>query len=133
MLPKPQPTTPLEAYRAIIDELASETSVGVSESLLLQSGIYSKALGEQAANEFARSLSPEQRGLLAKMLHSERIDAIHDVLAVLTWWVTCRDVALTFRGQEMSLELTSGEGFHGDFIGRCEGWEWPKGDAPAQA
>jgi hypothetical protein len=122
----PKPSSPIEAYRAIIDELANETSIGVSERLLRQSGIYSKASTLNAANEFARSLTPEQRILLAEMLHNERISAIHDVLAVLTWWVTCRDVALTFQGKAIPIELTSGEGFHGDYIGRCNGWEWPK-------
>jgi hypothetical protein len=133
MTSKPQPSSALDAYRAIIDELAFETSVSVSASLLVNSGLYCKTPGGQAANEFVRSLNPEQRALLAKILHEERVSAIHDALAVLTWWVTCRDVALSFRGQEMSLELTSGEGLHGDYIGRCNGWQWPRGSESAEA
>ncbi len=127
MPPSTEPSTPLEAYRAIIDQLAEETSTGVSERLLRTSGIYSKAPSQSAANDFARSLTPSQRDLLADMLRHERVGAIHDALAVLTWLVSCRDVSLGFRGQPMSEDLTSGEGFHGDYIGRCQGWQWPSG------
>jgi len=49
---------------------------------------------------------------------------MHDVLAVLTWWTNCQDVALTFRGEAMPVEQ-SGMGLHGDYIGRLDGWEWP--------
>jgi hypothetical protein len=128
-----EPSTPLQAYRAIIDQLARDTSVGVSERLIRESGIYSRAPDQAAANEFVRTLTPLQRALLAEMLHHERVAAIHDALAVLTWWATCQDIALTFRGEPMSVELTSGEGFHGDYIGRCHGWEWPVGGGPEGA
>jgi hypothetical protein len=59
------------------------------------------------------------------MLSEARDGTIHDVLAALTWWMTARDVGLTFRGEPMPFEL-SGEGLHGDYIGRRDGWEWPK-------
>ena len=62
--------------------------------------------------------------MLARMLHAERVAAIHDVLAVLTWWIVARGVGFTFRGETMPIEL-SGEGLHGDYIGRVDNWEWP--------
>jgi hypothetical protein len=121
------PKTPLEAYRAIIDQLVEEVTPGVSDRLVREAGVYSKAPSEVAANEFVGSLTSQQRMILAEMLHCERVSAIGGVLSCLTWWLSCRNVGFTFKGQPMPLELTSGEGLHGDYIGRCEGWEWPKG------
>src|SRR4051794_22924265 len=105
MPPKPEPTSPLDAYKAIIDELVNETSQGVAERLVRRSGIYSKAPAQKAANDFVQSLTVGQRELLADMLHKERTSAIHDVLVVLQWWLSCRDVALTFRGEPMPFDL----------------------------
>jgi hypothetical protein len=132
MPPNFEPSTPVEAYKAIIDQLVEETTPGVSERLLRESGVYSKAPGDVAANEFVKSLTVEQRLLLADMLHRERMGAIGGTLAVLTWWLLCRDVGLTFRGQPMPFEL-SGEGLHGDYIGRLDDWQWPKDGGPAGA
>ena len=129
MPPSVDPTTPIDVYKAIIDQLVEETSNGVSERLLRESGIYSNAPGEMAENEFAASLSPRQRELLAGMLRKERVGAIHDALAALTWWLSCREVGLTFRGKAVPFEL-SGMGLHGDYIGRLGGWEWPPEEDP---
>jgi hypothetical protein len=63
------------------------------------------------------------------MIHTERIGAIHDVLAVLSWWVAARKVGFSFRGESMPVEL-NGMGLHGDYIGRLDGWEWPKDGDP---
>jgi hypothetical protein len=122
---KEQLLQPVDAYRAIIDELVTEISYGVSEKLLAEKGIYSKALDDEAFNSFARSLSTDQRDMLAKILHAERVDTIHGVLAALTWWLKVGGVGLTFRGESMPVDL-SGMGLHGDYIGRQHGWEWPR-------
>lgn len=127
MPPNFEPNTPIEAYKAIIDELVDDTNNGVSERLVRESGIYSKALGKDTENEFVQSLTQHQRELLATIFRQERVDAIHNVLATLTWWLLCRDVGLTFRGEAMPFEL-SGMGMHGDYIGRLDDWEWPKED-----
>jgi hypothetical protein len=124
MPPNFDPTDPIDAYKAIIDQLVEETTAGVSERLLRESGTYSKAPGDSAANEFVASLSPQQKALLANMLRRERIGAIGGALSVLSWWFDCREVRLTFRGEPMPFEL-SGEGLHGDYIGRLDGWQWP--------
>jgi hypothetical protein len=124
MPPNFEPTTAIDAYKAIIDQLVDETSNGVSERLLRESGIYTKAQGESAANEFAQSLTEQQRELLATMLRQERVGAIHDVLTALTWWRACREVGWTFRGITMPFDL-HGMGMHGDYIGRLDDLEWP--------
>jgi Family of unknown function (DUF6547) len=122
-----QPERPIDVYKAIVDELATSTSRSVSERLILEHGIWTKAPDEEAANAFVRSLTDEQRHLLVRMLQ-ERTGAIHDVLAELTWWISTREVGLTFRGDAMPIEL-SGHGIHGDYIGRLNDWPWPDDDS----
>ena len=120
-----EPSTPLEAYKAIIDQLVEEVTPGISEGLVREAGIYSKAPDQAAENELVRSLTADRRMILPQMLHEERRGAVFDVLSRLTWWLCCRNVGLTFKGQPMPFEL-SGEGLYGDYIGRCDGWGWPK-------
>jgi hypothetical protein len=121
-----EPSSPRDAYKAIIDQFVEE-SYGMSERLVRESGIYSKVDGWADANELVRSMKAEQRSVLARMLHEERVSAIAGALSILTWWITCRDVAISFRGEPMPFELTE-EGLHGDFVGRCNGWQWLDGD-----
>ncbi len=119
------PTTPLEAYKAIIDKLVNETRLYGSGPHVAEHGIFSNAPSHREYNDFIRTLSPTHRALLARMLSDERDSGIGAVLADLTWWITARNVGLTFHGEPMPTEL-SGEGLHGDYIGRRDGWEWPK-------
>ena len=128
MCAKEQLSRPIEAYKAIIDQLAAETSQGVSEKLVAEQGIFSRAPDERVFNSFVQSLSAEQRELLAKILHAERTATIHDVLAVLSWWVQTGGLGFTFRGEAMPVDL-SGMGLHGDYIGRRHDWEWPNDES----
>ena len=119
-----KPTTPIDAYKAIIDQLVGEVRLAGPSRHVAESSFYSKAAAHRRFNAFIRKLSPKERNLLSEMLQEARDGAIHDVLAALTWWITTRDVGLTFRGEPMPVEL-SGMGLHGDYVGRREGWEWP--------
>jgi hypothetical protein len=56
------PACPIDAYKAIIDQLVTETSRGISERLVAEEGVWSKAPTEQIPNAFVQSLSSEQRG-----------------------------------------------------------------------
>lgn len=129
MAARPDPTTPIAAYKAIIDQLVEDTTFGANERLLQETGKYSKAPADSIANDFVASLNHQQRELLATMLRQERIGAIHDALATLTWWLLCREVSFTFRGTPMPFEL-SGMGLHGDYLGRLDGWAWPSENQP---
>src|SRR5215813_9099664 len=73
---KELPATPIDAYKAIVDQLVTETSRGISERLVVEEGIFSKELDARALNACVQSLSVEQRRLLSEMLHCERISAI---------------------------------------------------------
>jgi hypothetical protein len=122
------PATPLEVYKAIIDKLVKETPLYGSGPRVAQRGIFSNAPAHKEYNDFICTLTPEHRALLARMLNEERQSGVFAVLADLTWWITTRDVGLTFRGEPMPIEL-SGEGLHGDYVARSDGWEWPSDDA----
>jgi hypothetical protein len=122
-------STAVETYQAIIDELVEETSQSIGDRLIREEGIYARAPGYDAHNTFIASLTSEQRELVAEMLRKERTSTIHDVLAGLTWWLLCGEVGLTFQGRPMPFDL-SGMGLHGDYVGRCQGWQWP--DEPEQ-
>jgi hypothetical protein len=122
-----EPTTPIDAYKAIIDQLVDEVRVFGSAPHVAEQSFFSKAPAHAQFNDFIHKLSQEDRALLSEMLQEERDGAIHDVLAALTWWVTTRKVGLTFHGEPMPVEL-SGMGLHGDYLGRRDGWEWPSSD-----
>lgn len=118
------PERPIDAYRAIIDTLVRETRSYGSASRVVRSAIFSNAPDHIEFNRFIQALPSGQRELLSRMLQDERDGAIHDVLATLSWWVDCRDVALTYKGEPMPVDL-SGMGLHGDYVGRRDGWPWP--------
>jgi uncharacterized protein DUF6547 len=125
MTEKEVPSRPIDGYKEIIDELVRETSRGVTEKRVVERRTFLETSDAAVYNPFLGSLSANQREMLAQMLHAERVAAIHDVLAVFTWWVETRDVSFTFRGEVMPVDL-SGEGLNGDYIGRLANWEWPK-------
>lgn len=118
---------PVDAYKAIIDQLVTETSHGVAEKLVMAERIFSKSPTEALANSFVQSLSADNRAILARMLHAERTSAIHDVLSVLSWWTQPGGVGLTYRSEPMPTDL-SGMGMHGDYVGRCFDWDWSSDD-----
>jgi len=128
MTAEQRPSRPSDAYKEIIDQLVTETSHGVNERLVVREGGFSETSDSRIFNPFLNALSNEQRQMLAQMLHAERISAIHDVLADLTWWVDAGGVGFTFRGEPMSVGIEGG--LHLDYIGRLNGWKWPKDDSP---
>ena len=116
--------SPRDAYKAMIDQLVEETRTLGSGGRVREHGSFSKAPAHREFNRFIESLSEEQREILARMLQEERDGAIHDVLAALSWWIDARGMGFTLNGKPMPVDL-SGIGLHGDYVGRCDGWEWP--------
>ena len=119
----------MSTYQQIIDQLVVETR---------ESSVYSKRASENAPfpveseqfafNDLLSSLTNQQRELLSRTLLEERNSAIHDVLAVLSWWMECRGVGLSLNDKPMQAAL-SGMGMHGDYMGRVNGWAWPENEA----
>jgi hypothetical protein len=123
----PESMAPVDVYKRIIDTLVHETRLSASSSRLVESGRYSNAPAHQRFNDFIQSLTLTQRQILAELLQEERDSAIHDVLAVISWWIDCHDVGFSYRDQDMPVDL-SGMGLHGDYVGRRGGWDWPEED-----
>jgi len=65
--------------------------------------------------------------MLAELLLDERAGAVFDALAVLSWWIECHDVGLTFKGKRIPIE--EGFGMHEDFISFRPPLELPADDA----
>jgi hypothetical protein len=126
-MPSERSIPPVEIYKQIIDGLVKD-SPSLGARLVAEEGIYSKAPAHQPLNALVQRLTSEERSVLVDMLTHERFCAIHDVLAAITWWIDCRDVALTYRGELMPVQL-SGMGLHGDYVGRRDGWAWPGGES----
>ena len=115
----------MSMYREIIDQLVNETRTNSAYSKRASENQPFPVESEQFEfNELLISLTTEQRVLLSKVLLQERNSSIHDVLAVLSWWVECRSVGLSLNGQLMPVGL-SGMGMHGDYVGRVDNWAWP--------
>ncbi len=125
MIDERLPARPIDAYKEIIDQLVIETSHGGTEKWVAEGRVLPHPPERLDPNPFVQSLSIEQRQILASMLHHERTSAIHDVLAVLTWWVICREGGFTCRGEPMPGDLSDG-GLHCDYVGRLTGWKWPR-------
>jgi hypothetical protein len=123
---KPVPARPIDVYKNIIDDLVEQTP-SVSGRLVTEEKIYTRGQGDfgKEMNDFVNGLSEKQRIALAAMLTDERRSGIGDVLSRLTWWINCKGVALLVHGEPMPVDL-SGMGIHGDYVGRLEGWNWPK-------
>jgi len=117
-------TRPIDAYKALIDQLVNETSHSVTAKTVVERGTFLETSAYAVFNDLIGPLGPERRRLLSQILDEERVGAIHDVLAVLTWWISPQGLGFTFRGESMPVDL-SGMGLHGDYIGRRQDWEWP--------
>ena len=124
------PKTPIDCYKAIIDMLVNEVRLRGAGHQVSERGVFSQAPAHQEFNRLIGSLSQDQRTLVAEMLQDERHDAIHDVLSTLTWWIITRGVGITFQGLVMPVDV-SGGGLHGDYVGRCQGWQWPDKPEPS--
>ena len=116
------------AYQEIIDQLVNETRLSVLANRVARNTPFPAKSEQSEFNELLSSLSQRQRDLVSALLLQERSGTVHDVLAVLSWWIQCRGVGLTLEGKPMQVAL-SGEGLHGDYIGRCDDWNWPSSKA----
>lgn len=111
-------------YHQLIDHFVERANGSVAANLLTGEGVYSRSPAATEANAMARSLSEQERSILAQMLLDERAAAIGDVLSTLQWWISSQGLKLTVHGQEMPTDL-SGMGIHMDFANRLAGGDWP--------
>ncbi len=119
----------MTTYHEIIDQLVRETrSQSACATRATDNAPFPAESEQPAFNRLLASLDAEQRTLLAETLRQERHSAIHDVLAVWSWWIECRGVGLSENGTPMPVGL-SGMGLHGDYVGRANDWAWPEGES----
>jgi hypothetical protein len=128
MTGRPSQRRAAAAYKALIDGFVEQAREYGHASHVQTKQIFSKAPAHRRFNTFVRTLSSEQRALLAEMLREERRGAIHDLLAQMSWWIQCKGLALTLDKTPMPQDL-SGMGMHGDFVGRMDDWQWPNDQA----
>jgi hypothetical protein len=118
------PDSPDAADQAVIDQLVTDTRRRSLAHHVLKAGIFSEAPSHQDFNEFIGALPERPREVLSLMLQEGRDGAIRDVLADRSWWIDCREVGSTVRGEPMPVDR-SGMGPHGYYVRRRDGWEWP--------
>jgi hypothetical protein len=119
----------MSTYQRIIDQLVAETRENSAYCKRVSANLPFPVESEQSAfNDLLISLTNDQRVLLSKVLFEERHSSIHDVLAVLSWWIECRGVGLSVKDHPIQVGL-SGMGMHGDYVGRVNNWAWPENEA----
>lgn len=111
-------------YMTIIDELVSLSNKRGYKNIS-EKGIYSKAVGSEKYNDLIQNLSVDEREILIDLLMETQVEAIHSVLASLSWWIDCKGLNLHQENEKLDVDI-SGMGLHGDYIGRLQGWEWPE-------
>jgi hypothetical protein len=102
----PSSRRPVDAYKAIVDQLVNETTHSVMQQLVTERGFFLETSDYAVFNKFVHLLTPEQRRLLGDMLLQERWGTIHDVLAVLTSWMSSDGLAFAFQGEPMPVDLS---------------------------
>src|SRR6266446_1253502 len=71
-------TRPIDAYKALIDQLVNETSHSVTAKTVVERGTFLETSAYAVFNDLIGPLGPERRRLLSQMLDEERVGAIHD-------------------------------------------------------
>ena len=123
----------LAEYKRFIDGLVERAKGGSVTGQWLMDGdkLYPLPWNEEERryNTIAQELSSEQRELVAHLLDNERVAAIHDILAFLTW----QEYRVTSKGGvELDFEPFGTENFY-DFISRMAEDTWPdERDTPSE-
>jgi hypothetical protein len=112
----------LSAYKGFIDDLVENTP-SVGARLVREEQRFSKAPDAAEINALVARLGADDRELLAKALDRERMSAVHDGLATLTWWLDTERITWASEGDVLPAGIEGG--LHMDYVGRLDGWEWP--------
>ncbi len=112
----------LKLYKAFIDGLVEQKN-GVDARRILGKG-YPQTDENKEINDLLKSLTAEQKEVLAKMVQEARVGGIHDTLAYLNEMMDCDGLTLSQDGEVYPYDHF--ESMHYDFICRSEGDEWPE-------
>ena len=112
----------LELYKIFIDGLV-ERKDSMTARWVKGDG-FPKTEDNKAKNELLATLTPEQKGIIAKMLQDEHIAGIHTALAYINKMMDLDGLELHQDGEAYSNDYF--ESLHYDFISRCDGDERPE-------
>ncbi len=107
-----------ELYKKLIDEF-----VEMSHSCVDADRIKNRETDSKMKNILLK-LTPEDREILSDYVLEAYSGGIFDVLDLLEWYACCRNMKITIDGE--TLPTDKFEGIQNDFIGRCDGWEFPE-------
>lgn len=114
--------TSVELWKSLVDAFAGLHD-GVHRAWVVDRGAYPDFEENQNKNDLLKSLSKEQREVLADMLIEARRGGIHDTLVVLHDRIALNDGAYCEHGVRMELE-PFGNTLYQDYVARREGDEW---------
>jgi hypothetical protein len=123
LMSNPAALRPVDVYKAFIDKLVADVLEYGSHTSILSGEPAPETAIMSKYNALLGSLTPSQRKQIAELVLEASIGGVHRVLSDLAWWTSCHGVELRYRGEIMPVEFA--EGWHLDFIGRLDEWEWP--------
>ena len=112
----------LELYKAFIDGLVKRKDS--IRALWVKGDGFPKTEDNKGKNDFLKTLTPEQKCVLAEMLQDEHVAGIHTTLAYVNNMMDLKGLELHQEGESYPNDYF--ESLHYDFISRCEGDEWPE-------
>lgn len=113
----------LENYKSLIDSLV-KMSGSCAAMTSIKRGEVKGVEAKSGINDILAKLSDEERDVLANYTLKAYTSGIYDTLEELEWHRVCKDMVITMEGEE--LPVGKFEGIPCDYIGRCDGWEWPE-------
>lgn len=114
-------SNPLDLYKEFIDALV-ERRPCVTSAWVLGDG-YPDLPSNAAKNQALRSMTPEQRQVVAEIAQHARDGGIHDTLAYLNDQILLAGLRLSRDGVEFAIEPF--DTMHYDWVCRREGDAWP--------
>lgn len=109
-----------ELYQNLIDELVKMSQECVDANNVKNGSI--PYADSEEINAVLQKLSDKDREVLAEFILAAYSSAIFDVLDLLEWYASCKDMKISIEGE--TLPTDKFEGMQNDFIGRHDGWEW---------
>lgn len=109
-----------ELYQHLIDELV-KMSQSCTNANIVKRG-FVPGIERDEINMVLTKLTENDKNILAQYVLEAYSCAIFDVLDLLEWYASCKDMKITIEGE--LLPTGKFEGIQNDFIGRCNGWEW---------
>ena len=107
-------------YQNLIDELV-KISRECADANNVKKGSMPYADSEEI-NAVLQKLSDKDREVLSKFILGAYSSAIFDVLDLLEWYASCKDMKISIEGETLLIDKF--EGMQNDFIGRRDGWDW---------